>query len=219
MRTAAAIVSVILLLGCREERPVARSVTKPAQSSTAIPEDSWYATGITANRAPQRLLIRKTGWRGGPEALIVESSEREAARLHHLLAGNQRIEWMCGYHWAVEFEYADGALESIDINEQCESFRHDSDEIWRILRSYFKRASEHPSHYLIRVVARDRSSKPALARDLEAHFGLVFNVDPRGTTLFVASRNPWSPERADEVRRSSALIAKVTEIETYDTGS
>lgn len=210
MRAPAALLMAACLIACGD-RPSVEPGPVPAR-------DRWSATGITATRKPQRVLLRKDGWRGGPEALIVEAKEADALRLHALLAGNQRLEYLCGFHWSVGFEYEDGAFESIAINEQCESFRRDGDELQRLLTSYFKRTSDRPSHSLLSVTVRDRGSKSAVKRELEARIGPAFNTDPAGTTLLLARPEPWTSKAAEEVRRFEG-VAKVQLLETYDTGS
>lgn len=207
------------LLACRVESPAASDDDAAATQSSAsasVPQDAWGDLGITKTRAPQRLLIRKIGWRGGPEALVVEGEQ--ARRLHRLLAGNERLDYACGYHWSVDFEYDYGVVESIPINENCESFRRSGEQIWQILNPYFKRVSDHPSHYLIRVETAP-GAKLSVERELEPRLGLAFNTDPAGKTLLLAHPEPWSPERHAAIRKASSYVTLVEQIKTYDTGS
>jgi hypothetical protein len=215
----ALLIAAVCVLACRAESPpAAPHSTASAKNSTSNPvsDDAWSDIGVETVREPQRLLIRKIAWRGGPEALIIEGEE--ARRLHALLADNQRLEYACGYHWSLDFEYDVGVVTSIPINEHCESFRRSGEQIWQILRPYFSRAAASPSHYLLRIEAPPER-KLSVERELERRLGLAFNVDPRGRTLLLAHAEPWSSEREVAVRAVSPYITMVQQIRSYDTGS
>lgn len=220
IRRAATILGVLLFLSfCAKgpERQAGSTATAaPLPATPPSAGEPWTDLGISRDRQPQRLLIRKIVWRGGPEALVLEGAE--VRRLHALLAGNQRAAYACGYHWSLDFEYGDGAVESLAINEDCESFRRSGDDIWAILRPSFQRASERPSHYLVRLEVPPEQ-KLAVERQLEPHFGTAFNTEPRGKTLLLGHPEPWTPERVEALRRAVPDGTRVEQIERYDRGS
>lgn len=212
--------TLLLLLGCADagRKPTATQ-SRAAATSTTVPEQAWSPTEISTRGRPQRLLIRKTGWRGGPEALILETEDDPAvAQLHGLLAGNQRIYYTCGSHWAIEFEYEPGIVESMSFNEQCETFRRGSDEIVATAKELFRRAMERPSHYLMRVEVPP-PQKAAVERELDAQVGPTFNTDPEGKTLLVGKKGPWTAQQIADVRKRSKHIALAQPLESYDLGN
>lgn len=203
------VAGALLLAACGEE-PAA-----PALTDTAVPDPP---AEISPNRTPTRLMVTKTGWRTGPAALIVEDPD-EVTRLYALLAGNEREAFLCGYHWEFRFDYRDAPPESIAINENCEKFKRDNAEVWRALTQYFERAKNQPTHQRIVVQARDVRVKGELRRQLEQRYGLVIDNGPRNPWLTVAAREPWTAERIETLKTASPLIAKVTPIPEFDSGS
>ena len=213
------VIAILLLASCGPTPERLSGTTGGAPGASAViapPEEGWADVGLTKSREPRRLLIRKIVWRGGPEALVVEGPE--ARRLHALLAGNERLEYACGFHWSLDFEYDDHTVESLTVNEQCESFRQSGDEIWRALRPYFKRALERPSHSLVRIEAPPDQTA-TIKRQLEPRFGIAFRTDTTGGTLLLASLGPWTPERIEAIRKATPLATRIQAIYSYDTGS
>lgn len=98
VRRAATALGILLLRSFCAKAPerqagsTANAAELPPTASSA--GDPWTDLGISGDRQPQRLLIRKIVWRGGPEALVLEGAE--VRRLHGLLAGNQRAAYACG---------------------------------------------------------------------------------------------------------------------------
>jgi hypothetical protein len=179
-----------------------------------IPESSWIPADITAGKKPVRVVITKTGWRSGPEALVLER-KRDVQTLYDALAGNARLGWMCGYHWNVAFEYEGAPPESIDINESCETFRRDPKATWRIVSSAVKKAKAHPSHFVALLQAEGTTGDKALC-DAASRFGLVIHLPER---RLLAVREPWSPARIARVDRALHLLGHLKAIEVADTGN
>lgn len=108
-----------------------------------IPPETWLPAEISPGKRPVKILVRKFGWRGGSAALVIADRRRVQA-LYDSLAGNQRIGWTCGYHWRFLFEFDGGGPESIDVNENCETFRRDPKRTWRLVSDAFRSARAHP---------------------------------------------------------------------------
>lgn len=184
-------------------------------SVAAVPEASWVPSEISPQRHPIRILVTKTGWRGGSDALVI-NDRAEVSRIYDLLAGNQRLGFTCGFHWNLLFQYDGGKPESIDLNEACEEFRRNQKVVWRELSRVMARAKKHPTHHIVEVAARSASEASELKRPLEK-FGFVF-IEPDGKNLFVASRTSWTPQRIRAIR-AVAGTAAVTIPKEYDTGN
>ena len=176
----------------------------------SVPESSWIPAEITAGKKPIRVVITKTGWRGGPEALVLER-KRDVQPLYDALAGNARLGWLCGYHWNIAFEYEGAPPESIDINEGCETFQRDPKRTWRIVSSALKRAKAHPTHFVALLQPGDKNVSDAASR-----FGLVIHQPER---VLLAGRQPWSPARLRRVDQALHLLGHLKAIDVYDTGN
>ena len=176
-----------------------------------IPENAWTPTEITPGHVPTRIVVTKTGWRSGSAALIV-NDPRRVERLYRLLAGNERADFTCGYHWNVRFDYRDHAPESIDINEECEAFRRDPKVTWRELSRALSEARHRPSHYVIAV--RPTGFRESLRAKLTP-FGSIIDGNP----LLLASRTRWTARRVEKLRRATAGLARIEVIPEADTGN
>jgi hypothetical protein len=123
----------------------------------------------------------------------------EVQRLYSLLSGNRRVSWTCGYHWNVLFEYESGTVESIDINEECEEFKRESDTTFKLLHTYFARANSAPTHHMAAVSVDPKADHRLASLSLEK-FGTLI---PTGTPglFFLLSRVSWTDTALSGVRR------------------
>lgn len=191
--------------------------TPPSPDASAA--ESWSGTGVRATSEPRWLFVRKVVWRSGPEALVLPGSDPDVRRLQQLLADTRRLDYLCGFHWSFDFAYASGPTESLLVNEKCESFETNGKEVWSLLSTLFERARNDPSHYLLRVVVRDAKTKAGVHAVLERRVGPTLDPDPSGSNLLVASETPWSPAKAELIKRFSPDVESVQQIPVLDTGS
>jgi hypothetical protein len=142
-----------------------------------IPDDAWAPTGITLDDArgfsSRRLLVMRAFWQSGPEALLIEDPG-EVAAVFDLIAGNSRIGHACGYHWALVFENDSHRVLQHLHNKDCETYRHDDEEIQSRLRNYFQRIETRPSHFLINVAVDPAADPDTMMRLLERDGRNVF---------------------------------------------
>lgn len=187
--------------------------TLATAAESGVPEQRWIPVEITSGKKPVRVVIMKTGWRGGPEALVIDK-KRDVQSLYGALSGNARLGFTCGYHWSFLFEYEGAAAESIDINENCETFRRDPERTWRIVSDAFEKAKAHPSHFAAELAAEPKADERAV-RETASRFGFVVPAQP----AVLLARHPWSSARIARVNRALGRLGRVKPIEAYDTGN
>lgn len=214
---AAGLLVLLLVPVFRNRAWAAGKFTSPATSTASTPpEDAWLAPEITSGHAPSRIMIIKNGWRGGAAALVLDKPF-EVSKLYGALAGNPRLGYTCGYHWALMIDYRDSPSETIDINEHCETFRRDPEGSWRVLSAALKRAREHPSHFVVTVLAPDAARMQRVRGALGDRFGIIAATSDHSAV--VASKKPWSAQRINELRTACRGLAEVQPRQEYDTGN
>jgi|GEM_PF-3343304 len=181
-----------------------------------VPDDAWVPTQISAEDArgfmPRRMLIMHAFWDHGPEALLIDEPHQVAA-MFDLLARNERVGHLCGFHWAVVFEDdAHRALEHLHNND-CEIYRYNADEIKARLQKYFERVRTRPTHFLIEVELDPSADPDAMARLLERdgrHVFFLINPDVRLPRLQIRQsvKVPMPEEYTDDVEKAVANQAR-----------
>ena len=160
---------------------VAQPMLAQSCDDREIPADAWSATSISADDlmqfVPRRVLIMRTFWESGPEALVIEDA-REAGDLFALLAGNATVGHACGYHWGVVFEDSSRQLVQHLHNNECEIYRNFHDEIQKRLQRYFQRIAAAPTHYLLSVELDSSADPVAVAATLERDGRRAFFLTP-----------------------------------------
>ena len=192
---------------------------KPARSEpntvNTTSTDSWIEPDITSGKKPVRVMVTKTGWRSGAATLVLDQPN-DVRRLYSSLAGNERLGFTCGYHWNVRFEYADASSESIDINEECETFRSDPAATWREVTAVLRQARERPTHFAIELVGTRNESGDSPASRLPDHFGFV--VSTASNRWLLVSEQPWTESRIAELAATAKPWATVHPLPERDLG-
>ena len=160
LRPAAAILTLLLAL------PLGAQLCGERE----VPDDAWVPTQITLDDArgftPRRILVMHAFWDNGPEALLVDDPN-EVAAMFDLLAGNERVGHLCGYHWALVFEDDSRHIREHLHNNGCETYRRDAEEIAARLQRYFDRVRTKATHYRIEVELDPSADPEATARLFE----------------------------------------------------
>lgn len=184
-------------------------------TTTEIPDTAWIPAEITPGKTPLRVVITKAGWRSGSEALLLEKSA-DIQPLYRALAGNARVGFTCGFHWNFLFEFQGAPPESLDINEDCETFRRDPKQTWDIVSTAFMRAKRHPSHFVAFLKPKAGATRNTL-REATARFGVL--VPAGNGQWFVASRQRWTPARIQRANEAVQKVAEVRAVPELDTGN
>lgn len=129
-----------------------------------------YADDIEA------VLIHKTMWLCGDEAVLVIDPGAVGELTDLVLNNKPPYAHACGYHWSIGFIHRDGTIEARGHNIDCQTYPRSNSKAQALLNGYFSQALQAPKAFIVDLTVRSTMPPKEVSKVL-AHHGRVVLLD------------------------------------------